>query len=79
MAVVLAKMRPRGVLRAARKRERWTRYFFALTSTPSSVLLVSVLSIDRVDGIEIFFGLPVGVQIYETYEVRIKCVYVCVY
>ena len=45
---------------------------FAITSTPSSVRLVSILSIDRVDGIEIGLGLLRGVQIYEPNEVRIK-------
>ena len=45
---------------------------FAITSTPSSVRLVSILSIDRVDGIEICLALLRGVQIYEPNEVRIK-------
>ena len=42
------------------------------TINPGSVRLVSVLSIDRVDGVEICFGLLRGVQIYKTDEVRIK-------
>ena len=63
----------RRVLRAARKRERWTRNSrIAITSTPSSVRLVSSLRIDWVDGIEIVLGLLRGVQIYEPNEVRIK-------
>ena len=41
-AAVLATIRPRRVLRAARKRERWTR-----KSRSRECLLVSVLSIDR--------------------------------
>ena len=36
------------------------------------VHLVSILSIDRVDGIEICLALLRGVQIYEPNEVRIK-------
>ena len=43
-----------------------------ITSTPSSVRLVSVLRIDRVDCIELGLGLLRGVQIYEPNEVRIK-------
>ena len=48
------------------------RFNLAIASTPGSARPVSILSIDRVDGIEIGLGLPRGVQIYETNEVRIK-------
>ena len=33
---------------------------------------MSVFGIDRVEGCEIFLGLPLGVQIYDTNEVRMQ-------
>ena len=38
----------------------------------NSVPLMSVFGIDRVDGCEIFLGLLLGVQIYDTNEVRMQ-------
>ena len=77
MTAVLAKISARRVLRAARKRKQWTRNSRSRRHPAASSSYTSdtrrtllgvdfVISIDSVDGIEICFGLPRGMQKYET-------------